>query len=177
MKSFFYLFSAILLFAGNIHAQEGYPTPPQSFESLFYIQRSGNANTIVYDASFMAHQKLDKKKPINIYWIRYTDGGVREGLSFIQRNLAYGVSVNSLGENNFEFHLVSYARKKFTLELDSNGRPRARAEVNGKQMVIRRIYVSIEKSSLWSLAPKVQYVDFYGTDPWSGKPMFEKFYP
>ncbi|MEO6758961.1 MAG: DUF4833 domain-containing protein, partial [Saprospiraceae bacterium] len=116
MKSLIGL-TALLFLTVPLRAQDTYPTPPQSFESLFYIQRSGNANTIVYDANFLAGNKLDEKKPINIYWIRYTDGGVREGLSFIQRNLAYGVSVDQLGLNNFEFHFVSYARKIFVLEL------------------------------------------------------------
>ncbi|MEO6758716.1 MAG: DUF4833 domain-containing protein, partial [Saprospiraceae bacterium] len=68
-------------------------------------------------------------------------------------------------------------RKIFVLELGPNGKPQARMEINGKQMVVRRIYLSIEQSSLWSLAPKVQYVDFYGSDPKSGGAMFEKFYP
>ncbi len=171
------LLPVLLFLATSLQAQNNYPSPPQSFESLFYIQRSGNANTIVYDANFMAIKQLDEKKPISIYWIRYTDGGAREGLSFIQRNLAYGVSVNRLGNNNYEFHLVSYARKKFILELDSHGKPRARMEVNGKQLIVRRIYVSIEQGSLWSLAPKVQYVEFFGSDPWTGQAMYEKFYP
>ena len=177
MKSLLCLLPAILLCLSSLKAQAGYPSPPETFGSLFYIQRSGNTNTIVYDANFKAMQQLDEKKPINIYWIRYTDGGTREGLSFIQRNLAYGVSVHRLGDNNFEFHLVSYARKKFILEMGANGKPQARLEVNGKQLVLRRIYVSIEPSSLWSLAPKVQYVDFYGSDPRTGKAVYEKFYP
>jgi len=177
MKRLLRLLPLLLLFSSSLQAQDNYPTPPQGFESLFYIQRSGNANTIVYDANLLNNRKLNADKPINIYWIRYTDGGTREGLSFIQRNLAYGVSIDRLGENNFQFHLVSYARKKFTLDLDANGKPRARMEVNGKQIVVRRIYVSIEQASLWSLAPKVQYVEIYGSDPWNGQAMYEKFYP
>ncbi len=177
MKNILFLLSALLFSSLGLQAQDNYPTPPQGFQSLFYIQRSGNANTIVYDANLLSGSKLDEKKPINIYWIRYTDGGTREGLSFIQRNLAYGVSVDQLGENNFQFHLVSYARKKFILEMGPDGKPRARMEVNGKQVVVKRIYVSIEQSSLWSLAPKVQYVEIFGADPWNGQAMYEKFYP
>ncbi len=177
MKSLLCLLPVFFLGMSSLSAQNGYPSPPESFGSLFYIQRSGNTNTIVYDANFKAEQQLDEKKPINIYWIRYTDGGTREGLSFLQRNLAYGVSVQRLGDNTFEFNLVSYARKKFILELGPNGKPQARLEVNGRQLVLRRIYVAIESSSLWSLAPKVQYVDFYGSDPRTGKAVYEKFYP
>lgn len=172
-------FAVILLcsFAHRVSAQEGYPTPPLLGENLFYIQRSGNFNTIVYDANLSGGNQLNSKKPVNIYWIRYTNGGAKEDLTFIQRTLAYGVTSKQLGNNHFEFHLVSYSKKKFILYLDTSGKPCAKLEVNGKQIVIRKIFIAIEESSRWSLAPKIEYVEFYGSDPYNGKALYEKFYP
>jgi hypothetical protein len=168
----------VLVFCANwIMAQEAYPTPPLSHYNLFYIQRSGNTNTIVYDANFVDKNKISATKPVDIYWIRYTNGGAKEGLTFIQRNLAYGLTLKYLGENKYEFHFVSYSKKKFLMYIDAGGKPCAKLEVNGKQMVIRRIFIAIEESSRWTLAPKVQYVEFFGTDPWNGRSMYEKFYP
>lgn len=176
MKNYVLLL-ALTLMACRISAQEGYPTPPLSKQNLFYIQRSGNTNTIVYDANVVANNKISTAKPVDIYWIRYTNGGAKEGLTFIQRNLAYGLSLKHLGENKYEFNFVSYSKKKFLMYIDAGGKPCAKLEVNGKQMVIRRIFIAIEESSRWTLAPKVQYVEFFGTDPWNGKNMYEKFYP
>jgi hypothetical protein len=98
MKNFLFL---LVLFVGanGIMAQEAYPTPPLSHYNLFYIQRSGNTNTIVYDANFVDKNKINVTKPVDIYWIRYTNGGAKEGLTFIQRNLAYGLTLKYLGEN------------------------------------------------------------------------------
>ncbi len=163
--------------AAPLAAQAGYPRPPLPAENLFYIQRSGNYNTIVYDANLSEDKKFNAKKPVSIYWIRYTNGGAKEDLTFIQRSLAYGVSAKQLGENYYEFHLVSYAKKKFILYLDAAGNPCAKLEVNGKQIVIRKIFISIEESSRWTLAPKIEYVEFYGRDPYNGKDLYEKFYP
>lgn len=176
MKNYVFLL-ALTLMAYRISAQEGYPTPPLSEQNLFYIQRSGNTNTIVYDANFVGNNKISTAKPVDIYWIRYTNGGAKEGLTFIQRNLAYGLSLKHLGENKYEFNFVSYSKKKFLMYIDAGGKPCAKLEVNGKQMVIRRIFIAIEESSRWTLAPKVQYVEFFGTDPWNGRSMYEKFYP
>jgi hypothetical protein len=176
MRFLFTLFITCAL-AATLSAQAGYPRPPLPSENLFYIQRSGNYNTIVYDANLTQDKKFDAKKPVNIYWIRYTHGGAKEDLTFIQRNLAYGVTAKRLGDNYYEFHLVSYAKKKFILYLDAAGNPCAKLEVNGKQIVIRKIFISIEESSRWTLAPKIEYVEFYGSDPYNGKDLYEKFYP
>lgn len=174
---YFYTLLIICSLAGALAAQDGYPRPPVPAENLFYIQRSGNHNTIVYDANLTNDKRFNPKKPVSIYWIRYTNGGAKEDLTFIQRTLAYGVSVKSLGDNYYEFHFVSYAKKKFILYLDAAGNPCAKLEVNGKQIVIRKIFISIEEKSRWSLAPKIEYVEFYGSDPYSGKSLYEKFYP
>jgi hypothetical protein len=176
MKNYVLLL-ALTLMACRILAQEGYPTPPLSKQNLFYIQRSGNTNTIVYDANVIGNNKISTAKPVDIYWIRYTNGGAKEGLTFIQRNLAYGLSLKHLGENKYEFNFVSYSKMKFLMYIDAGGKPCAKLQVNGKQMVIRRIFIAIEESSRWTLAPKVQYVEFFGTDPWNGRSMYEKFYP
>lgn len=170
------LFFLLLFAAAGINAQDNYPVPPLSNTNLFYIQRSGNTNTIVYDANFI-NNRISPNKPVDIYWIRYTNGGVREGLTFIQRNLAYGLYTKYLGENKFELSFVSYSRKKLLMYIDSGGRPCAKLEVNGKQMVVRRIFIAIEEKSRWTMTPRVQYVEFFGADPWSGRNMYEKFYP
>ena len=173
-------FFTLLIFCflkSTLSAQDGYPHPPVPAENLFYIQRSGNHNTIVYDANLTNDKKFNAKKPVNIYWIRYTHGGVKEDLTFIQRTLAYGVSSKRLGDNHYEFHFVSYAKKKFILYLDAAGNPCAKLDVNGKQIVIRKIFIAIEEKSRWTLAPKIEYVEFFGSDPYNGKSLYEKFYP
>lgn len=52
---------------------------------LFYIQRNHNKNTVVYDANYKATGLLDQNKPINVYWIRYEEGGRSMELRAIEK--------------------------------------------------------------------------------------------
>jgi hypothetical protein len=75
---------------------ERFPIPPASANRLFYIQRSSNANTVVYDANFLPNKSLNPSQPVHTYWIRFADNGQKEELNFIQRTLAYGLYTNKI---------------------------------------------------------------------------------
>ncbi len=158
--------------------QNGYPTPPDKFERLFYIQRTGNTNTIVYDVNFSAHKTINKDNPINAYWLRYADNGEAKPLSYIQRTFAYGIKSKKLAqENAFEFNLVSYSKKKMTLGLDNNGKPYVTTEVNGKKIQLQHIFVKTEGGNMLSFVPDVQYVEIFGKDANTGAAIYEKIIP
>ncbi len=168
----------LYLFAFETTAQENYPTPPDGLNRLFYIQRTGNTNTIVYDANVTGNKDFQDGKPINIYWIRYADGGGTAGLSYLQRTFAYGVKCEKVaGTNDYDFHLVSYSKKKLRLTFDTKGKPYALLEVNGKKMALQKVFVKIDKGTTFTLTPKVEYVELYGKDPGTGAALYEKFKP
>jgi len=54
---------------------------------LFYVQRTVNANTIVYELD--SDSNLVESQPIKAFWIKYEDGSKKESLSLIQRKYAY----------------------------------------------------------------------------------------
>lgn len=178
MNNFFKLFFFLNLVALKIAAQdEPYPTPPDGQNRLFYIQRTGNTNTIIYDAN-VSGDKTFADKPVNVYWIRYADGGHTQGLNYLQRTFAYGVKAKKVaGTNEYDIHLVSYSKKKMRLAFDSEGKPFVTIEVNGKKMRLQRVFVKIEKKTTFTLTPKVEYVELWGKDPSSGADVYEKFVP
>lgn len=167
------LYVLLLFITLTSNAQKGYPTPPDAESRLFYIQHSQNHNTFVYDANFLENKKLDEVEPIKIYRIAYTKGGVKEELTKMQRSLAYGVKFKMLKENNYEFTLVSYPEKKLYLEINQKGKPYVKTTVNGKKMILHKMYLSMDKSK--SLTPKIEFIDFYGKDTDSGKEIHERF--
>jgi hypothetical protein len=150
--------------------QEGYPVPPNADGRLFYIQHSNNHNTFVYDANFSGYKKLDANEPVTIYRINYEDGGVKEPLTSIQRKMAYGISFKNKGQNVFEFSLAAYPEKTLLLKLHSNGKPYVSVTVNGKPIVLRKMFLYCNK-----LGTKVSHIDFYGTDA-SHKDVKERFF-
>lgn len=164
----------LLLFISiSMQAQKGYPTPTKTDAHLFYIQHSKNHNTFVYEANF-ENKKFEDSEPIKIHRIAYTKGGVKEELTKMQRKLAYGVEIHKLKENHYEFCLVSYPEKKLYLELGPKDKPQVKTTINGKKMILARMFLSMEESK--SIKPKVEYIDFYGIDPDTKKELKERFY-
>lgn len=170
MRNIYYV---LLFISISLQAQKSHPIPEKSANHLFYIQHSQNHNTFVYEAN-VSNKKFDESEPIKIHRIAYTKGGIKEELSKMQRNLAYGIDIKKVKESHYEFTLVSYPEKKLYLELNSKGKPQVRTTINGKKMILHKMFLNMQKGV--SLKPKIEYIDFYGTDE-IGKEIKERFYP
>jgi hypothetical protein len=160
-----------LLFAGNIPPD--YPTPPTTRDRLFYIQRNHNKNTIMYDANFDSNGILDKEKPINVYWIRYEEGGRRMDLRALEKRLAYGVKCKKLEgrSNQYKIKLVAYDEREFLLKQESPFKANLYGFIAKKQARLEYMYIFADNSSF---IPDVKYVELYGAELGSGKMVYEK---
>lgn len=156
---------------------DNFPVPPTSAVRLFYVQRSSNINTILYDANLLANKTFNPEKPVNVYWIRYTEGGIRKELNYIQQTLAYGVDFQPFpGEpGNYEVVVVSYKKRKIKVTLDPKGNPIALISINGKQQQFHHVFVKVEETG--HLIPKILYVDIFGIDLKTGVEIVERFKP
>jgi Domain of unknown function (DUF4833) len=178
------LFSILLTF--NSLAQKNKTTPPSSVEqfpvplaspvSLFYIQRSSNINTIIYDANLGADKKLDPKKPVHTYWIRYTEGGKKQELTSIQRSLAYGLHTKvTPGESgSYDGYFFAYRKRKFVVKMNIKGEPIALFPINGKMQILKKVFVKVDESGMM---PSVISVELWGRDVMTDKEVYEKFKP
>jgi Domain of unknown function (DUF4833) len=165
-----HLLSLVLfLHAVTIGFQQGYPVPPTAVGRLFYIQHSNNHNTYVYDAN-IANKKLNTADPVKVYRIDYTKGGVKGELTTMQRKMAYGVAIKKSDSKSCEFTLAAYDEKTLYLKLDKNNTPYVQAEVNGKTLVLAKLYLKLKG------AASVEYIEFTGKDVATGKTVAEKLY-
>jgi hypothetical protein len=173
--SLFILFLCMGLSSLAIPA-ERFPTPPDSPIRLFYIQRSSNANTVIYDANLLANKSLNAKDPVHTYWIRYGEKGQKEELTTIQRTLAYGLYTDAIKAepNTFEGYFLAYRKRKFVVKIDSRGTPMALFPINGKLQILKRVFVSVDESHMM---PSVNYIELFGKDPITGKDVYERFKP
>src|SRR3954471_21247017 len=64
---------------------------PDEPGQLFYVQRSPNANTVVYAARLDAKGNFDSRAPVEAFWRKFNIDGSKQGLNFIERMMAYGV--------------------------------------------------------------------------------------
>lgn len=140
---------------------KNYPVPPSSNKLLFYLQRNKNTNTVVYEANILSNGKLDPEKPVHVYWLRYTEGGVVKELSWVQRWLAYGVDFEPAkdGSGNYIISPVALKHRKIVVNIDNDGRANAYLTINGKFSRLNRIYAQAQETK-W--LPTVKFVQVTG---------------
>ncbi|MDB5023388.1 MAG: hypothetical protein JWP78_1143 [Mucilaginibacter sp.] len=153
----------------------GYPVPPVSSQRLFYLQRTSNVNTIVYDLNMANDGKPDADEPVKVYWIRYAENGQKEELNYIQRKFAYGLTAKALNNGNYDIRFVSYKKFPLTLMKAGDGKYHIFALIAQKQVMLSRIFVKIDGGSFW--LPNVSYVEVKGSDPITGREIVERFKP
>ncbi|RAK02375.1 uncharacterized protein DUF4833 [Larkinella arboricola] len=150
-----------------------FPVPPPAPNRLFYIQRSNDANTVIYEANVTAGRQLNAEDPVHVYWIRYAEQGQRESLSMFQWKMAYGYKHKPLAQsdNSFEIHLNAFKKRPIWVDLHQ-GKPVALTTINGRKACLRKVFVQLDSDS--GLLPKVEYIELFGTDPGAGTPVYER---
>ena len=139
-----------------------FPVPAGNNRQLFYLQRTPNTNTIVYELN-LKNGQLDMEHPVEPVWLRYQENGQREALSFIQKKFAYGIKSKKLAENQFELSFVSYKKYKMYLRLGADKKYHVFTNINQQQVLLTRIFIQINGGSFWS--PNIEYVELTGIEP------------
>src|SRR5215472_1631029 len=124
-----------------------YPVPKEP-SMLFYIQRSVNSNTVIYAAKLDPRGHSDRNEPIEVYWRWYNVDGHRKPLNFIERNLAYGVSLDRQAgaTNTVSFKIAALPERKLTLERDSRGEPEAIIQMGDHTARLVYVYLQVDNS-------------------------------
>lgn len=155
-----------------------YPVPPASDKLLFYVQRSKNTNTIVYEPNFAANGHLVENEPVRAYWIQYAGDGGRTDLNYIQKKYAYGIKgVPVKGhEGQYILNFVSYEKKKLYLVSEGEGkRYHVYVPVNGRMAELKRIFIFVEGGTFW--LPNIVDIEITAKDPSSHQLVTEHFKP
>jgi hypothetical protein len=140
---------------------------------LFVIERSENANVVLYEAGIRPDGRLDPERPVRVSWRLDADGGRREGLNLIERMRAYGVDVSALGEGDaWRIRVRALPTRPLVLRAGA-GCPLVIAEVGGREAILRRVFVA----STGGLIPRVSSVELSGFDLETSLPVTERFVP
>lgn len=153
-----------------------YPVPPANARRLFYLQRSSNANTVVYDAKLLASGRLDPERPVDVYWLRYNTDGERRGLNFAERKFAYGVEATPVDDDvgGYRVHIAALSDRPFRLFLDQAGVVQAVMELGGRPVRLQSVYLELTEGGL---LPGVRHIDIFGVELASGRPVHERIIP
>lgn len=150
-----------------------FPTPPDTPQRLFYIQRSNNIHTVIYDANLDANKHLNPIEPIKVYWIRYGDRGQIQPLTYLQRRMAYGVETTKT-RGGFDVQVVAFRKRKITVEI-INGQPVALTPIAGVEASLHKVFVQLSDNE--SIVPKVAYIELLGKNLKTGNTIAERFVP
>jgi hypothetical protein len=143
---------------------------------LFYIQKSFNQNTIVYALNIDKEGKINANTPINVFWRRYQeDGRIRE-LTQLEKTFGYGVKAKPLKNkpNTYVFSIVAIKDKQFIVTQTEDLKPHVITTIDEKTALIKRVFIKAEHIKL---LPKVFYVEVFGVDIKTKKPVYERIYP
>jgi hypothetical protein len=133
---------------------------------LFIIERSKNANLVVYYARKSCEDSFDPGSPVHVLWHcwGWTGSPETSELTFIQRNLAYGYSHQVLEHSEgFKISLTALSSKPAVLRMHGSGaeaRPIVEVEING--VLCRLIKIYVFSTERFGLLPVVHYMDIYG---------------
>lgn len=151
-----FLLLFFLPFAG-IQAEKQAGNTYETPERLFHIARSANRNLVCYDVN-LTEGKVDARNPIKVYWVnREERPGAKNGLSFIQRKLAYGYKVEESGQHFWKCTLTAYPKRDLFLTL-YKGEYVCLININKQKAILKSLYVKAHpKNPL-----KVEYVELKG---------------
>jgi len=144
---------------------------PDEPNELFYVQRSPNANTVVYAARLDAQGNFDAKTPVDAFWRKFNIDSSKQPLNFIERMMAYGVKVNAHGPREpVTFTIAALPDRTLTLGFDAQHRPQATMPIGGRTVKVSYVYLQVVEGGL---LPSVPSLDILGTDLASGKAIHE----
>lgn len=140
-----------------------------TYDKLFFIQRSKNANEVHYDARVQRDGALDPKEPMVGYWLNKAEDGSRSSITMMQK-IAYGYSVEKTPKGAWALKLKAFKERDMWIVKANNGKWRVLTTISGKQAYMSRLYVATDESGV---IPKVLYVDVFGEETANGKAVKE----
>ena len=145
---------------------------------LFYLQRTINRNTLIYELNYEATGEINSKEPIKVYWIDFEYGGGKSELTFAQRKFAYGVRSNRIDKikNIYEISLVSYDHIKIRIApYGSDNLYRAEIVIKDKIAILDKILIQIVGGT--HVNPLISFIELTGHDPGTGALVSERIKP
>jgi hypothetical protein len=157
--------------------KDTYPVPVKTDKLLFYLQRSKNSNTIIYELNTLPNGALNKAEPVHPYWLRYEEGGKKMELSYVQKTLAFGIDavVTDKEKGNYVLTMVSYKGRTLFLQkrlINNIYRYWIFIVINGKISILQSIFVNSVDNYFGY--PIVNSVELFGTDAKTGSNVYEK---
>lgn len=142
---------------------------------LFYIQRDPDVNTVVYSLNLDESGEIRHDNPVNIFWIKYTQGGIHKPLNLLQKDLAYGLTVKPKEPGVYELKSVAFSKMEMLMQKGIDNQYHVHVKLGQRECALKRVFIHITGGS--RLHPDIAYMEFHGTEFQTGKPISERIIP
>jgi hypothetical protein len=124
-----------------------------------------------YEVDVADRGRPKREQPVTAYWVMHESGGQRESLSWVERQFAYGWEViGPVGADGFVFKLSALAARPIRVVRRAAGFA-ALVSIRDRPSYLERVYVQTREGGAF---PKVLYIELFGRDAASGKPVSER---
>ena len=139
---------------------------PADVHQLFFLQRTINANTVVYTAHFDATGNLDVDTPVAVYWRRFQEDRQVMPLRWYERAFGFGVRLRkSDTPNALRFSFNGLKSQELELRQTAPFTAALFARINNRDYRLIYAYLDVDESGLF---PKVTRLRLYTNDPLTG---------
>jgi hypothetical protein len=136
--------------------------------NLFKIERNKNANIVMYDVRVLPDGSIDKRNPMDAYWILNAEQGQRDKISAFEKK-AYGYKIKYNEAGYYDLVLKAVPDRQMQI-INVNGKYKAKIKINKKDAYLSTVYVFANDSFI----PKVEYIILTGVDVKTASKVTEK---
>ncbi len=139
---------------------------PADANQLFFLQRSLNANTVIYTTRFDQAGKLNSETPVSVYWRRFQEDGQVMPLRWYERAFGFGIKLRKTDTPN-TLRLSFNGLKSHALELRQIAPFSAAlfARIEERDYRLIYAYLNVDESGIF---PKVTHLHLYTHDTETG---------
>lgn len=143
-------------------------------QNLFKIERSRNADRVVYDIRLTADKAIDQTNPFQVYWLKQSNTKT-EPLTRIQKKFGYGINIINQSDNEILFKIAAIPEQTFTVKADKNNRYNAFTTIDNRSLEINSIYIAFKEGTVW--IPEIDSIQLKCTDNLSKMKITKTLFP
>lgn len=158
---------ALLLFFSQLTwaTLETLPVPAENI--LFFMQKDGDANTVVYLLNFDQKGKLNPEKPICAIWLKDLVNGKAPAFYRKPESSLYGFECKPMADEQFEIRLNACEKMPLYLKrLAENGKYQVYIREEDREYLLKRIYMRVADRK--GKSAQVQHLDLVTVNSLSG---------
>ncbi len=170
---FLFMFSSISGMPPFERGTGDFQHKPATF--LFYLERNRDADKVYYQVNTDKNGFLNTQKPIDIFWIKYTQEQQKKPLTRIQKKYSYGIKYKNISRKEATFQFASTHEKYFKIKQNRSGEYKVFTMMNGKWIILEKMYVHFSGGTY--LMPVLGHIELFFSDPYSGDPIVQQIKP